>query len=333
MLLQSSLTALLSLLCPLAAMAQTYPSPRLCQGACYAKDPALVKRSDGTYFRFTTRDLIGIQTATDLSGPWTWRGSVIQGESVIDLPGRDVLWAPEVKFVNDRYFCFYSVSALGSQNSAIGYATSPTMDAGSWIDRGAVITSTAASPYNAIDPNLYFGPGAGEFYLQWGSYWQDIFADRVTIDGAKVTASGTESHIALYPERNHPQEGAFVWKHEGFYYNFLSRGRAGQFDQLADPASFPLDQAYHVVVCRSANPLGPFVDQAGVSCLDGGGTVVLYSHGDIFAPGHGGVMHDDVHGDVMWYHYYDRKVGYGTLDTRFGWNVINWIDGWPKLVS
>lgn len=50
---------------------------------------------------------------------------------------------------------YYAVSTFGSQNSAIGVATSSTMEVGSWTDHGATgVASSAGKLYNAIDPNL-----------------------------------------------------------------------------------------------------------------------------------------------------------------------------------
>ncbi len=44
---------------------------------------------------------------------------------------------------------YYSVSTVGSQNSAIGLATSNTLEPGDWLDWGAVVTSKAGDSYNA----------------------------------------------------------------------------------------------------------------------------------------------------------------------------------------
>lgn len=80
------------LLASLASVVRAqYPDPGACSGECFTHDPAVVKRYDGKYFRFSTLDLIGISTADDLSGPWTRSGSVIQGASVINMAGNDVV--------------------------------------------------------------------------------------------------------------------------------------------------------------------------------------------------------------------------------------------------
>lgn len=54
--------------------------------------------------------------------------------------------------VGDTYYVYYSVSTFGVQNSAIGLATSTTMDCGSFTDVGSTgVASRAGRPYNAID--------------------------------------------------------------------------------------------------------------------------------------------------------------------------------------
>ena len=82
--------------------------------------------------------------------PWTRDGSVLPNCSIINNPGNcDNLWAPDINILYNAYVLYYSVSQLGSQNSAIGLATSWTMEPGTWTDWGAVITSTPGAAYNA----------------------------------------------------------------------------------------------------------------------------------------------------------------------------------------
>jgi len=322
--------ALLFLSSPVVA---DYPNPGACTGSCYTRDPAFIKRADGKYFRFNTKDRISIHTAPQIQGPWTQVGSVIQGKSIIDLPGNADLWAPDISRVGDLYYLFYAVSTLGSRTSAIGYATSPNMEPGTWTDRGAVVTSSESStPYNAIDGNLYHSADGKELHLQWGSYWQGIYTQPVTIEGTKVAlkAGTSPKNVAYLPTQNNAQEGAFVYLKNGAWWLFLSRGKAGEFG--SDPNTFPADQAYRVFVCRGDSPTGPFFGKLGKNCLDGGGTEVYASFGNVWAPGGQGVWQDDVHGDVLYYHYFNRNTGYGDYDSKFGWNVLKWIDGWPVAV-
>lgn len=193
---------------------------------------------------------------------------------------------------------FYSVSTSGSQTSAIGYAISTTMDPGSWTDYGAIITSAAGStPYNAIDANLVNGTGANGFHLQWGSYWEQIYQAQVSINGPYVFASGNQNQIAHDP--NKPQmEGPSIYYKNGYYYMFLSVGICCTYTPTPTAGT-----EYHINVCRSTSPTGPYVDQNGVSCTNGGGTTVLASHDQVYAPGGQGVFPDPVYGDVLYYHY------------------------------
>lgn len=81
--------------------------------------------------------------------------------------------APSVHLVGSTYYLYYAVSVFGSQSSAIGYATSTTMEAGSWTDHGATgIASTSAKPYNAIDPALIQATD-GSYSMNFGSFWGD----------------------------------------------------------------------------------------------------------------------------------------------------------------
>ncbi|KAF4030196.1 Glycosyl hydrolases family 43 [Phytophthora infestans] len=90
----------------------------------------------------------------DIAGPWEYKGSAIPDGSIIDLKGKDDLWAPDVHQLGDWYYLHYAVSSFGSQHSAIGVARSKSMDVGTWKDGGTVVTSDPSKPLNAIDPNL-----------------------------------------------------------------------------------------------------------------------------------------------------------------------------------
>lgn len=135
--------------------------------ALHVHDPSIIKHN-GWYYSFTTHDLVGIGKAPTLSGYWEHAGSVLRGQSIIDLPGRNDTWAPDVHKVGDTFYLYYSVSTFGSQDSAIGLATSKTLEAGSWTDHGKVIQSgndTGVIPYNitnAIDPNVFIDPVTGQ---------------------------------------------------------------------------------------------------------------------------------------------------------------------------
>lgn len=214
--------------------------------------------------------------------------------------------APDVSLIGDLYYLLYAVSTSGSQDSAIGYATSATLDPGSWTDHGAILTSSTSSPYNAIDPTLTIGFGTekGQVFLTWGSYWQDIYQSVATVDifTEQLGLSSTPAQIAYNtPDGGNYMEGSFIYPRGGYYYLFLSVGQCCTYGTSTTPPA--MGTPYHVNVCRSSTAMGPYVDQDGTACMQGGGTTVLASHDEVYAPGGQGVFNDPVYGDVLYYHY------------------------------
>ncbi len=142
---------LLAVVLIVVPLASSYSDPGPCTGACWAHDPTVIQRSsDGKYFKFNTGTGIEIATSNSLAGPWTLQGFVLPNGSSIDNPGRKDPWAPDVHLVGDQYLLYYAVSTFGSQVSAIGLATSSTMEPGTWIDKGGVgVASKKGQAYNA----------------------------------------------------------------------------------------------------------------------------------------------------------------------------------------
>jgi arabinan endo-1,5-alpha-L-arabinosidase len=232
-----------------------YANPGSCSGECWTHDPSVVRRSDGTYFRFSTGSKIGIYSASALSGPWTYKGSAIPAGSSINLDGKDDLWAPDVLLVGDTYHLYYSVSSFGSQNSAIGYATSSTLDVGSWTDHGATgVSSSAGKSYNAIDSNV-FAAADGSYHMNFGSFWGDIYS--TTLNSAATKNSGSSAQISYTSSGTSAREGSFMYYRSGYYYLFWSEGQCCGYDS-SKPAS---GGEYKIKVCRSTSPNSGFVGE------------------------------------------------------------------------
>ncbi|KAB8076414.1 putative arabinan endo-1,5-alpha-L-arabinosidase A [Aspergillus leporis] len=307
----------------IAGYAHGYANPGACSGACNVHDPSLIRRSsDGKYFRFSTGNKISYASSSSIAGPWTVIGSMLPSGSSIDLVGKDDLWAPDAQLVNGEYHVYYSVSSFGSQSSAIGLATSKTMEANSWTDKGRVgVASDSSKNYNAIDANLFNDNGA--YYLNFGSFWNDIF--QVTMNSAATKSTSASSNIAFQPSGTHAEEGPYMFKSGNYYYLFYSSGVCCGYD-TSRPAS---GEEYKIKVCRSTSPTGGFVDKNGVACTNGGGTVVLESHDSVYGPGGQGVFDDPNLGPVLYYHYVDTTIGYADGQKRFGWNKLDFSSGWP----
>lgn len=77
----------LAVLPPSCLVQGSYPSPGACSGDCWTHDPSVVKRSDGTYFRFSTGGGIGVYKASSLAGSWTYAGVALSSGSSISVTG------------------------------------------------------------------------------------------------------------------------------------------------------------------------------------------------------------------------------------------------------
>ncbi|KAJ7466917.1 glycoside hydrolase family 43 protein [Mycena latifolia] len=309
-----------------------FPDPLPIKGPFFfVHDPSLVQREDGKYFLFTTHDKAGIITADHLAGPWTEVGSIVPNNSTIQLPGRDDIWAPDVSFHNGAFYAYYAVSTFGSQNSGIGLAISRTMEPGTWVDHGLVFNSTTGDEFNAIDPNLSIDE-RGNPVLSFGSFWDDIFQVSLTKNLTAVTS--TPVQVSFNSTSPNPEEGAFIWKHESFFYLFISSGLCCGFvvDDLPPPGN-----EYKVFVGRSKSARGPFLDKSGRDMRETGGTLVLGSHGNVYAPG-GQVIFTDqkTKKDVFVYHYVPAINSPSPFNDSFsslGLNGIDWSSGWPVLTK
>jgi len=80
------------------------------------------------------------------------------------------------------------------------------------------------------------------------------------------------------------------------------------------------------MVGRSENITGPYVDRSGTPMMEGGGTLVLASHGRIRGPGHNAVLTEDGRHYLV-HHFYDAQQGGASkLQIR----ALVWgEDGWP----
>lgn len=282
------------------------------------------------YYIFSTREGIKIFKAPRLTGPWTRSGSVMPNCSVIDLPGNCNCWAPDVNFINGSYTLYYSVSTIGSQTSAIGVATSPSMEPGTWKDHGAVITSQPGDLWNAIDPNLIFHNGL--WRLSYGSYWNGMYQIGLWPDIKTKAPLIPPEHLA--GGKGRAAEGVFIYKPMWsiYYYCFFSGG----ITPLEGSEGPEAGNEYKVLVGRGLSASGPFKDKNGKILTEDTkpepGTIVLGSHDNIYAPGGQSVFLDPVsQREVMVYHYVRNNDRGGA--SYLGINYLSFASGWPVVVE
>ena len=287
---------------------------------------------NGEFYLFNSGSGILAYKSTSLGGPWTDNGPVLNGQSIIDKPGtnRTNIWAPTVLQQNNTFYCFYCVSEVGTRNSAVGLATSHTLEPGSWTDHGALFSTyngTYADVYpftisNAIDPAPVIDPVTGKPWMIFGSYWTDIWQiplsdDLLSIDENPAETANHLSYLYLGGQSNgilswypltgdpqglRPEEGSYLSYHSPYYYLWYSHGQCCGFDRHALP---PAGTEYSIRVGRSMNITGPYVDINGTDLLQGGGQVVYGSNhnNEVYAPGGIGVLSLEDGSDLLYFHY------------------------------
>ncbi|KAF2864605.1 glycosyl hydrolase [Massariosphaeria phaeospora] len=304
-----------------------FPNPENCTGNCSGvHDPSVIKK-DGVYYRFSTSGNIAIATAPSLTGPWDYKGPLLEHGTSIDLfPDQDI-WAPSVNKIDNTYYVYYSVSKMWSAKSQLGVATSPSLDPGTWHDHGSM-RFPSYSGYNLIDPNLLMD--GTEAYFTFGSWRDDIIQTQLTGDFTLFSDWPMYNIINNSTVGANVTEGAFQFKWEDHYYVFFSQGECCRLEH--NPPN-PGDE-YKIMVCRADHIWGEYRDADGKSCrTESGGTLVLAGHDDVVYPGGQGVMIDEGSlNPVMYYHYVDPRIGYEAEKFQFGFNYLDFSSGWPVVV-
>jgi len=271
--------------------------------------------------------LISSYSSVDLIH-WIYIGDVLQSLPAWMGNVTTNLWAPAVKHFNNQYYLYYVAPTTAQGGSAIGVATSKS-PAGPWTDSGKPVVAPESNPYNnsflraVIDPDEV-QDASGQRYLSYGSYNGGVSIRKLSADGLTSDPS-SEQQIAI----DNRFEGANFWKHDGYYYLFVSSTNC---------CNGPLT-GYSVLVGRSLSPTGPFFDKNGIplNTFAPGGSFSIASNGNEWVGPGGNVVFEDESGqDYMLYHAVNRQspyfAGYPGFTRRPALiDPIDWVDDWPEV--
>ena len=294
-------------------------------------DPAMAKEN-ATYYLFSSGPGITFYTSGDMTN-WSLGGRVFPREpswakSVTSrFDGRE--WAPDISRHDGEYYLYYAVSAPGKNDSAIGLAINKTLDPASpeyqWRDQGVVLRSIAGRDlWNAIDPNVIVD-GKGTPWMDFGSFWDGIKLVKLapnwkTIAEPQQWHSLAKRDRSIWVDDRDPGsaqiEGPFIFKKGDYYYLFVSWGLCCRGK----------DSTYKIMVGRSKDVRGPYLDKEGVSMAEGGGSLLLA--GDKNWAGQGGCSVYTFDGkDYLVFHAYEMADN-GLQKLRIA--RLNWdVNGWP----
>jgi len=282
-------------------------------------DPT-VWTSDGVYYS-TATGLGTLLTSTDMVN-WTDTGrSPITSEARTQLCAiTGNMWAPCVTKIGDKWVLYISLF-IDDNHCRIAVMES-TVPQGPFEWRGVLLDGVPDfGVANAIDPFTLVDEG--RVWLFFGSLEDGIHVVELTSDGLHVKEGSTPVHVAgvRHPEDKFVREayeGSYVMKRDGWWYFFASGGAF-------------YDGTYHLVVARSRNLCGPYLDREGHLFTEGKAQPILSSQpGDRFSgPGHNGDVFTTADGRTyMYYHSHAAELGEGPRPTML--QQVFWDkEGWP----
>ena len=288
-------------------------------------DSTVIRTDEGFYLYATQTNSywIPIYFSKDLVN-WEFKRSAFRKatrptEDV--LPGGGAFWAPEIRYINGKYVLYFSWAKWG--DGSISYTAVATSDSpvGDFLNaKPLLITDDFGS--NCIDQFYY--EEDGKKYMFVGSF-NGIYVTELTDDGLSVKRGADGKPVLKKQVCGRAFEGTNIYKKGKYYYLFASINNCCPNNGM--------DSKYKVVVGRSENLLGPYVDRKGKDMLDNSWELVLEGDGEtFFGPGHNSIIiPDDAGTDWMIYHSYVKENG--TVGGRLGMlDRIVWsADGWPTI--
>jgi arabinan endo-1,5-alpha-L-arabinosidase len=303
-------------------------------------DPVIIKQ-DSTYTIFCTGMGIAVWSSVDKIH-WKPEQPVFSKApqwAVDAIPGfKGHIWAPDISYHDGLYYLYYSVSAFGKNTSAIGVATNTTLHtndaAYKWTDHGKVIQSVPGKTnWNAIDPNLITDKD-GTPYLVFGSFWDGLKLVKLNPDRLSI-AGDTDNLPTIATRKKSPAENPppiagnpadaggnaieapYIYAHEKYFYLFASIDYCCKGPQ----------STYKMIIGRSKNLKGPYLDKNGIAMNKGGGTILLQGDKDWYGVGHNGVAHFDGADHIIFHGYDAADRGISKLRLQ----KLNWVEGWPVI--
>ena len=243
-------------------------------------DPVMAREGD-TYYLFSTGPGITFYSSKDLKN-WRLRGRVFPGDPAwakqVAPSFNGHIWAPDIVQHDGRNFLYYSVSGFGKNTSAIGVTVNKTLDPDSpdykWEDQGIVLRSVPNRDlWNAIDPAVLIDRD-GTAWMSFGSFWSGLKLVKLAPSLTALAepqewwtlAKRERSYLIADTEPGSAEiEAPFLFRKGDYYYLFVSWGLCcrGQ------------DSTYKIMVGRSTDVKGPYLDKEGRKLTEGGGSLVL----------------------------------------------------------
>lgn len=283
-------------------------------------DPTIIKVQNGSFYLYATEDTRNVPIyKSDNLIDWTFVGTAFTNETRPNFEPKGGIWAPDISYVNGKYYLYYSMSVWGGEwTCGIGVAVADRPE-GPFEDKGRLFRSNEINVQNSIDQ--FYIEDHGQKYLLWGSF-RGIYGVELSDDGLSVKAGVERRQIA-----GTAFEGTYIHKRGEYYYLFASVGSCCE----------GVNSTYKLVIGRSKSLFGPYFDKSGKNMMDNGYTVVVGANSRFVGNGHCSEIVQDKSGkDWIFYHGVDvqNPKGRVLLLDEIKWDNDNWpyvTGGSPSL--
>lgn len=273
-------------------------------GAPYIHDPSTIAECDGKYYTLGTGG--GGLISDD---GWSWHSGA-------ERPGGGA--APDVLKIGDRYLVIYGATGGGlggGHNGRILTMWNKTLDPKSpdfkYTTPIEVCASDGMEDQDAIDPGLLLDPTTGRLWACYGTYFGTIRLIELDPKTGERIKGNIEKDIAI------DCEATDLIYRDGWYYLLGTHGTCCD----------GVNSTYNIIVGRSRNVEGPYIDNVGRDMFHGGGKMVIAAGDRVCGPGHFGRTIVDEGVEIMSCHYeadFERS-GRSVLGIR----PLLWKNGWP----
>lgn len=249
-------------------------------GAPYIHDPSTIAECDGKYYTFGTGG--GGLISED---GWTWNSGA-------DRPGGGA--APDIMKIGDRYLCIYGATGGGLGGGHAGRILTmwnKTLDPKSpdfkWTEAVEVCASDGMEDQDAIDPGMLLDPTTGRLWVSYGTYFGTIRLIELDPKTGFRVKGNKEKDIAI------DCEASDLIYRNGWYYLLGTHGTCCD----------GVNSTYNIVVGRSRNVEGPYLDNVNRDMFHGGGRLVIAAGDRKTGAGHFGRTVIDEGVEVMSFHW------------------------------
>lgn len=296
----------------------TYTNPVITFSS--AADPTVIRTEDGFYLYATQTDKywVPIYFSKDLVN-WEFKRTAFRNATKPQIPGGGAFWAPEIRHINGKYVLYFSWAKWGDGDASYTAVATSDSPLGDFVNSKELLTKEDFGS-NCIDQFYY--EEDNKKYMFVGSF-NGIYVTELTDDGLSVKRNENGTPTLKKQVCGKAFEGTNIYKKNGYYYLFASINNCCDGER----------SRYKVVVARSQDLLGPYLDKSGKDMINNAWELVLEGDGQkFFGPGHNSIIvQDDAGTDWMIYHSYVKENGevggrLGMLD-RVLWTE----DGWPYI--